>query len=386
MAIDVLDTGHDALPKLVLRGHADVAQYRSGELGEEALDEVEPGAVRGCERELEAAGGSSGKPSSGFSGDVRGMIVEDQLDRGAGRIGRIKQLEELDELQAAVAVSDQGMHLAGEQINPGQQAERAMAFVFMIAREGRMDAGLGRQIRRGRRNGLDSRLFIVGDDRYRLAGFPRFGGSFFQDVDLAIDTQNLRHLLLELGVAVFQVVAHFLRLDVLLAEDLAPPALAQIGETVVPRHRSVLARMACQQPCRPQLMRIAVLPRLVARQRYQPSLGFRPDRWLLARSWSVIKCRQRAVGQRPLDASLHRLVMLAKVLPYREERWFLTVSEHHLRPLHSACRLASGARDDRQPPNLLIGHRQLDHLTPSCHDAIPRSVKPKRGNPQTNHR
>jgi hypothetical protein len=71
--------------------------------------------------------------------------------------------------------------------------------------------------------------------------------------------------------------------------------------------------------------------------------------------------------------------MLAKVLPHREERWFLTVSEQHLRPLHSACRLASRARDDRQPPNLLIGHRQLDHLPPSCHDAIPRSVNPKRG-------
>ena len=57
MTIDVLDTGHDALLKLMLRSHADVAQDRSGELGEEALDEVEPGAVRGCERELEASGG-----------------------------------------------------------------------------------------------------------------------------------------------------------------------------------------------------------------------------------------------------------------------------------------------------------------------------------------
>src|SRR5262245_35784809 len=38
--------------------------------------------------------------SSGFSRDVRGMIVEDQLERGAGRIGGIEQLEELDELSA----------------------------------------------------------------------------------------------------------------------------------------------------------------------------------------------------------------------------------------------------------------------------------------------
>ena len=67
MAVDVVDTGHDALLELVLRCHPDVAQDRSGELGEEALDEVEPGAVLGCERELEAAGRSSGKPSSGWA-------------------------------------------------------------------------------------------------------------------------------------------------------------------------------------------------------------------------------------------------------------------------------------------------------------------------------
>src|SRR5258705_2250333 len=97
MAIVVLDTGHDALLELVLRCHQDVAQDRSGELGEEAHDEVEPGAVLGCERELEADGRSSGNPSSGFSGDVRGRIVEDQLDRSAGRICSIDQLEELDE-------------------------------------------------------------------------------------------------------------------------------------------------------------------------------------------------------------------------------------------------------------------------------------------------
>ena len=56
----------------------------------------EPGAVLGREGELEAAGRLSGEPSSGLSGDMRGMIVEDQLDRGASRIGGIEKLEELD--------------------------------------------------------------------------------------------------------------------------------------------------------------------------------------------------------------------------------------------------------------------------------------------------
>ena len=60
------------------------------------------------------------------------MIVDDQLDRGAGRIGGIEKLKEFDELSAAMAVPDQGMDLAGEQINPSQQAERAVAPVLVI--------------------------------------------------------------------------------------------------------------------------------------------------------------------------------------------------------------------------------------------------------------
>src|ERR1700720_3063929 len=95
------------------------------------------------EGELEAPGRSSGEPSFGFSGDVRRVVVENQLDRSVDRIGGIKKLEEFNELSAAVAVSDEGMDLAGEQINPGQQAQRALPFVLMITHKGRVDAGLG---------------------------------------------------------------------------------------------------------------------------------------------------------------------------------------------------------------------------------------------------
>jgi hypothetical protein len=66
--------------------------------------------------------------------------VEDQLDCGADWIGGIKELEEFDELSTAVTVSEQGMDLASEQINPSQQANRAVTFVLMITREGRVDA------------------------------------------------------------------------------------------------------------------------------------------------------------------------------------------------------------------------------------------------------
>jgi hypothetical protein len=36
------------------------------------------------------------------------MIVEDQLDRGIGRIGGVEQLEEFDEFATAMTIPDQG--------------------------------------------------------------------------------------------------------------------------------------------------------------------------------------------------------------------------------------------------------------------------------------
>ena len=89
-------------------------QDGTSEFGEEALDEIEPGAVLWREGEFEAAGGLLGQPSSGFPRDMRGMIVENQMDRRVGRVGRIKKLEELDKLAAAVAILHQGVNLAGQ--------------------------------------------------------------------------------------------------------------------------------------------------------------------------------------------------------------------------------------------------------------------------------
>jgi hypothetical protein len=123
----------------------------------------------GSEGELEAACGLLGEPGFGLPGDMRGKIVEDEVDRGVGRIGFVEPLEEFDKLAAAMADFDQGVDLAGEQIDPGQQAERAMALVLTIARECRVGARHRRQIRRCGRDRLDSRLLVVGDNRYRLA-------------------------------------------------------------------------------------------------------------------------------------------------------------------------------------------------------------------------
>jgi hypothetical protein len=73
----------------------------------------------------------------------RGVIVEDQFDRCVRRIDSVEKLEKLDEFAAAMAIFDQRMDLAGDEIDAGQQANRAVAFVLMLAREARM----ARQVR-----------------------------------------------------------------------------------------------------------------------------------------------------------------------------------------------------------------------------------------------
>ena len=134
IAVEFIHGSHDAILEFLFGCDADVTQDGACELGKESLDEVEPGAVLGSEGEFEAACGLIGEPGFGFLGDMRGMIVEDQLDRRMNRIGRVEKLEEFDEFAAAMAVPDQGMDLAGQQINAGQQADRAVALVFMIAK------------------------------------------------------------------------------------------------------------------------------------------------------------------------------------------------------------------------------------------------------------
>ena len=66
MAIEFIHGSHDAVLEFLFGCDADVAQHRAGELGEEALDEIEPGAVFGREGELEAAGWSSGEAKFWF--------------------------------------------------------------------------------------------------------------------------------------------------------------------------------------------------------------------------------------------------------------------------------------------------------------------------------
>jgi hypothetical protein len=74
-----------------------VAEHGAGGFGEEALYEVQPGAVLRGEHELEASLGSGGEPGLGFPRNVGRVIVEDDLDRGCRGVGGIEGVEKLDD-------------------------------------------------------------------------------------------------------------------------------------------------------------------------------------------------------------------------------------------------------------------------------------------------
>ncbi len=136
------------------------------------------------------------------------MIVDQQLDRSRGRVGRVDLFEKVDELARAMSFFDAGVNDAGHQIEAGQQAHGSPADVFLIARESLMNLRLGRQVGRRGRERLYARLLVTRNNRDRGSVPLLRPHSHFQRLDLAINLQHFRHFLGELGVTVLEVVFH----------------------------------------------------------------------------------------------------------------------------------------------------------------------------------
>src|SRR6185437_13355127 len=147
------------------------------------------------------------------------MIVQDQLDSSLRWIGSIEDLEKFDEFSASVAILNHRVDLASHKVNAGQQAERAMSLIFVLPGKSCIDAGLGGQVCGGSRDGLDPWLLVIRDDCYVLL-LLRTSPLLLQQFDSAIDTQHLSHLSLKIRVATLQVISHFVRLYIVLPQDL----------------------------------------------------------------------------------------------------------------------------------------------------------------------
>ena len=198
-----------------------------------------------------------------------------------------------------MSILDKRMDLAGHEINPGQEAQRTMALILVITGEGRMNAGFRRQVRRRRTDRLHAGFFIIRDDSHRVAWHV----GLFQNLDLPVDAEDVRHLFFEFRIAALQVVAYPVRLHGMCVENFAYGPLHQFREAFVPGSWPMFARMAGQEPSRPQLVRIAEVLRFLAGQRHEPCFSLGCYRRHLAGSRTVSNA---ANGPRAAARSMQR--------------------------------------------------------------------------------
>ena len=162
----------------------------------------------------------------GLLGEVRGVVVEDETNLHIRRVAAIQQLEKFNELSTAMPVSHQVVNLTRHQIDPGEQTAGSMANVFELPGDRRMTPGHRRQVRCLRLDGLDSRPFVIADDHRGVL----LTGSSLQ-LHLLVDKEDLDHLVVEIGIAPFQVVADFVRSHFVLGQDLRHGPSRHLGQT-----------------------------------------------------------------------------------------------------------------------------------------------------------
>src|SRR5271156_444372 len=131
-----------------------------GQGGEKPFDGVEPRG--GCRREVEGPAGMAVEPLAHLGMFVRGVIVDDGVDRLSCRDLAFDGAEEADELLVSMALHVAADHRAVEDIHSGEQRRRAMPDV--VVRHGSGPALLERQTRLGAIEGLDLALFIERQD------------------------------------------------------------------------------------------------------------------------------------------------------------------------------------------------------------------------------
>src|SRR5262249_62317770 len=109
----------------------------------------------------------------------------------------------------------------------------AGALFFVVGHHGGALAGRGWASGGGRRDRLDPGFLVIRDDGEAPAAVFALALLTLrlptQHRYLPVDTEDFGHLGLEFRIPLFQVVAHLVRLDLVLSQDLADRSLGQLG-------------------------------------------------------------------------------------------------------------------------------------------------------------
>ena len=186
-----------------------------------------------------------------------------------------------------------------------------------------------------------------------------------------IDAQHLCHLLLEVLVAAFKVVADLVGLHLVTVEDLADRALREAPQAGVARRLSVLSDVARQQPRRPKLVWVSDLLGLPAGQRHHPGAGLVGNRWLPAKPGTVVERRHHTKLHRTIEAPLHGLMGHADRRANGIGRGVSVISQEDAGALNPTSPVRPRARNCFQFDPLSRSDRKFDNPPRCCHRVRP---------------
>jgi hypothetical protein len=81
--------------------------------------------------------GTRGEKGHGLLRNMRRMVVENHANDGLGRVVSVNILEQRDELDTTVPILGMSENVARVKINPGQDGNRAVTNVLVVAPNGR---------------------------------------------------------------------------------------------------------------------------------------------------------------------------------------------------------------------------------------------------------
>src|SRR6266566_8828802 len=94
---------------------------------------------------------------------MRRVVVEQEANPCLRRIALVQLVQQGDKVLAGMVVADYFRDSTGVQVESGQQGYRSQPFVFVVPEMTGELPGLGRSVRRCRRQRLNTRLFVIRD-------------------------------------------------------------------------------------------------------------------------------------------------------------------------------------------------------------------------------
>ena len=203
--------------------------------------------------------------------------------------------------------------------------------------------------------------------------------AFVVERNVPIDHQDFLHLAIKLRVALFQVVANLVRLDVVVIQDSPDSALARIGQSGKACTFGAFPYKPSQCPDRPQLRRQPMILWLGACDAHYPRLGFITDLGLVGAVVLVLETHLNTCAQRLVHAAVDHGSTEPKSALKFSDRDAIGVAQHHLGTLYLARRCHSRSRKFLERGALLLRQHQRRPFRFSSHDHHLHELKRKHG-------